>query len=91
MWPDRRIIELFAIEYPILLAPMAVRHGRTGDRGFGGGWTWCLSLRPVDTRSNPYGAWRHPAAHGQAGQLEFFHAYAARARRRTRGAMERAP
>ena len=23
MWPDRRIIELFAIEYPILLAPMA--------------------------------------------------------------------
>src|ERR1700680_4161481 len=23
MWPDRRIIELFGIEYPILLAPMA--------------------------------------------------------------------
>ena len=23
MWPDRRIIDLFAIEHPILLAPMA--------------------------------------------------------------------
>ena len=23
MWPDRRIIELFKIEHPILLAPMA--------------------------------------------------------------------
>ncbi|MBV8919022.1 nitronate monooxygenase, partial [Bradyrhizobium sp.] len=23
MWPDRRLIELFAIEHPLILAPMA--------------------------------------------------------------------
>ena len=37
MWPDRRIIDLFGIEHPILLAPMAgPGHGGAGDRRGGG-------------------------------------------------------
>ena len=78
MWPDRRIIDLFGIEHPILLAPMAgpgtaelaIAVAEAGGLG-------ALALRDVEPGADPQGSRRDPPAHGEADQPELLHPHAA--------------
>ena len=92
MWPDRRLIELFEIELPIVLAPMAgamdfelaaavARSGRAR----------LAALRDAQCRSRCASRWRNSApARKKPINLNFFCHTAAGAQQRARGTLARA-
>ncbi len=69
MWPDRRIMELFGIEHPIVLAPMAgpgtaelaIAVAEAGGLG-------SLANRHLYSRPDPQGHGGDPAANAEAGE-----------------------
>ena len=88
MWPDRRVIELFKIEHPILLAPMAgpstaeltIAVSEAGGLGAFG----CALASPDRIRIR---TWCGPPAYRQTDKSEFLRTYAARTRCRARGGL----
>ena len=79
MWPDRRVIELFGVEHPILLAPMA--EPGTAELAIavaeagGLGAIPCAMLQPDEIRANLSLSPPHLASH----QPQFLHPQNARA------------
>jgi len=72
-WPDNRLIDLFEIEHPIILAPMA---GAIGCRIGGGGVRRAGGLGSlpcnVDAGPDARPVCSNPCQDRQAGQREFF-------------------
>ena len=91
MWPNRRLMDLFKIEHPILLAPMA------GAMDFElavavaeGGGLGVAALRHADAGPAARAGREIPRPDRQAGQSQFFLSHAAGAQQRARGRLARA-
>ena len=91
MWPDRRVLDLFKIELPIVLAPMA------GASISSWRWRW---RRPAASARSPARCSRPTrrasrsrkfrAAHRRAGQCQLLLSHAAGTEQRARSALARA-
>ncbi len=90
MWPDRRLMDLFKIEHPIVLAPMAgamdadlvIEVCEAGGLG-------SLPAAMLDERQDARRDRQDPQPHQAAAQSQFFLSQAAGAQQRARGALAR--
>ena len=89
MWPDRRLLDLFKTEFPIVLAPMAGVDGRRArDRGGTGRRAGLVALRDDLGGEGARAGQHHPPARLGAGQPELLLPHAGRCRSAARGRME---
>ena len=90
MWPDRRLLDLFKIEYPIVLAPMAgavdaalvIAVAEAGGLG-------SLPVAMLNEQQMRAQMEKIPRRHAQAGQSEFLLSYPAGAQQCARACLAR--
>jgi len=70
-WPDNRLIDLFEIEHPIILAAMVgAMDAELAAGGVGGRRAWFAAMRNVDAGSAARPVCPNPRPDRQAGQRE---------------------
>ena len=91
MWPDRRLIDLFKIEFPIVLAPMAgAMDAELAIAVAAGRRARLAALRDALGREGARAGQHHPPARHGADQPQLLLPHAGRGRCRARGRLARA-
>ena len=90
MWPDRRLMDLFKIEHPIVLAPMAgAMDADLAIEVCEAGGLGSLPVAMLDEQQMRDADRQDPQPHRQAAQRQFLLSHAAGAQQRARGALAR--
>src|SRR5215472_10222460 len=91
MWPDRRLLELFNIELPIVQAPVAGAMDWELAAAAADGRARIAPMRNAQSRPDTRADDEDPRPHEETRQSQFLLPYAAGAQQRPRGALARTP